>query len=137
MLPFVEFLEEIERSNQTVVIGGAEVERLVKRFGNQVHEMGIWNHATDGSIEIPIMNITEAVQSLDSRTLAEAIAQLKTPEDLNGLLNHSPAAKQLIETLSKVRLRQFERKVERYQNTNDPAEIERLRHDISQELFGA
>ena len=137
MLPFIEFLEEIERSNRTVVMDSAEVERLVKRFGNQVHGMGIWNHATDGSIEIPMSNITEAVQTLDNRMLTEAIAQLKTPEDLTGLLNHSPAAEQLIEALSRMRLRQFERKVERYQDTNDPAEVERLRHEISQELFGA
>jgi predicted regulator of amino acid metabolism with ACT domain len=137
MLPFVEFLEEIERSNRTVVIGSAEVERLVRIFGNHVHSMGVWNHATDGSIEIPMSNITEAVQTLDNRTLTQAIAQLKTSEDLTGLLNDSPAAQQLIETLSKMRLRQFELKVQRYQNADDPAEVERLRCDISQELFGA
>src|SRR3982750_597080 len=99
MLPFLKFLEEIESSNRTVVIDGAEVERLVKHFGNQVHGIGIWNHATDGSIEIPMSNIMEAVQALDNRTFTEAVTQLKIPEHLTNLLSHSSAAKQFIETL--------------------------------------
>jgi hypothetical protein len=137
MLPFFDFLEEIERSNQTVVISGTEVERLVKRFGNEVHGIGIWNHATDGSIEIPMSNVIEAVRTFDNRTITEAISQFKTADHLTGLLNSSPAAKQLMEALSQMRLRQFERKVELYQDTHDPVEVERLRHEISRELFGA
>ena len=66
-----------------------------------------------------------------------AVTQLKIPEHLTNLLSHSSAAKQFIETLAEIRLQQFERKVERYQETNDPTEAERLRHEISQELFGA
>jgi hypothetical protein len=48
----------------------------------------------------------------------------------------SSAAKQLIEALSRTYLQQFQRKVERYQDSTDPAEVERLRNEMSCELFG-
>jgi hypothetical protein len=133
---FIQFLEEIERNHQTVIIEGAEVERLVENFGPEVRGMGVWNHASDGSLEIPMSNITDAVGRLDDQVLAEAVTQLKTPEHFTDLLNTSSAAKQLIEALSKTYLQQFQRKVERYQNSTDPAEVERLRNEMSRELFG-
>jgi hypothetical protein len=135
-MTFIQFLEEIEHNHQTVVIEGAEVERLVESFGPEVRGMGIWNHATDGSLEIPMSNITDAVRRLDDRVLAEALTQLKAPEHFTDLLNTSSAAKQLIEALSKTHLQQFQRKVERYQDSSDPAEVERLRSEMSRELFG-
>jgi hypothetical protein len=81
-------------------------------------------------------NITDAVRRLDDQVLAEAVTQLKAPERLTDILNTSSAAKQLIEALSKAHLQQFQRKVERYQDSNDPADVERLRDEISRELFG-
>lgn len=48
MLSLIPFLEEIEQSNQMVVLPSAEVERLVGRFGPRVRSMGIWNKTTDG-----------------------------------------------------------------------------------------
>ena len=137
MLQFIQFLEEIERNNRTVVIEGADVERLVKRFGSEVRGMGVWNHTRDGSLEIPMANIMEAVQELDDQVLTNAVQELKTPESLTDLLNSSSAAKQLIQALSKLRLQQFQRKVEEFQTLNNPAEVERLRREISRELFGA
>ncbi len=136
MLPFIEFLEEIERNNRVVVIESAEVERLVERFGTQVRNMGVWNHVTDGSVEISMSNIMEAVQSLDNEGLTAAVKQLSTTECLTGFLNSSSAAKQLIEALSNIRLQQFKSKVEQYQKANNSAESERLGREISQELFG-
>lgn len=136
MITFIQFLEEIERNHQTVVIGGAEVERLVESFGPEVRGMGVWNHGTDGSLEIPMSNITDAVRRLDDQLIAEAVTQLKTPEHFTDLLNASSAAKQLIEALSKAHLQQFQRKAERYQDSTDPAEVERLRNEMSRELFG-
>ncbi|HXB67567.1 MAG TPA: hypothetical protein VNY05_04955 [Candidatus Acidoferrales bacterium] len=136
MITFIQFLEEIERNHQTVVIEGAEVERLVESFGPEVRGIGVWNHGTDGSLEIPMSNITDAVRRLDDQVLAEAVTQLKAPERLTDILNTSSAAKQLIEALSKAHLQQFQRKVERYQDSNDPADVERLRDEISRELFG-
>jgi hypothetical protein len=119
-----------------VVIEGAEVEKLVESFGPDVRGMGVWNHATDGSLEIPMSNITDAVMRLDDQVLADAVTQLKTPEHLKDLLNTSSAAKRLIEALSETHLQRFQRKVERYQDSADPSEVERLRDEISRELFG-
>jgi hypothetical protein len=76
--------------------------------------MGVWNHATDGSLEIRMGNIIDAAGRLDDQILAEAVTQLKTLEHFTDLLNTSSAAKQLIEALSKTHLQQFQRKVERY-----------------------
>jgi hypothetical protein len=53
------------------------------------------------------------------------------------MLTRSSAAGQLIEALSKLYLQQFQRRVERYQEASDPIEAERLRREISHELFGA
>jgi len=137
MLTLVQFLEELKQNKQTVVIPGEEVERFVDRFGSSVRGMGFWNKSGDGSVEIPMSNITEAALKLDNRVLTEAIEQLKSPQQFTDMLNSSSAASQLIETLSKLYLQQFQQRVERFQDANDPAEIERLRREISQDLFGA
>ena len=135
-MTFVQFLEELERSKQLVVILGEEVERLAERFGSSVRAMGFWNKTGDGSIEIPMGSITEVVQTLGNRALAEAVEELKSPDQFAGMLSSSSAAGQLIEELAKLHLRQFQRRVERYQDSSDPAEVEQLRLDISRELFG-
>jgi hypothetical protein len=44
---------------------------------------------------------------------------------------------QLIDALAKLYLQQFEHRVDRYQESNDPSEVKWLRQEISQELFGA
>lgn len=45
MLTFIQLLEELEASNQSVQIPADEVERLVSRFGAKVRAMGSWNQA--------------------------------------------------------------------------------------------
>jgi predicted regulator of amino acid metabolism with ACT domain len=137
MLTLIEFLEELNQNKQTVVIPADEVERLAQRFGAGVRGMGFWNKAGDGCVEIPMSNIAEAALTLDNRALTEAIEQLRSPEQFTDMLNSLSAASQLIEALSKLYLQQFQRRVERFQDSNDPAEVERLRQKISQELFGA
>jgi len=137
MMTLIEFLEELNQNKQTVVIPGDEVERLADRFGAGVRGMGFWNKAGDGCVEIPMSNIAEAALNLDNRALTEAIEQLKSPEQFTDMLNSSSAASQLIEALCRLYLQQFQGRVERFQDSNDPAEVERLRHRISRELFGA
>jgi hypothetical protein len=95
-----------------------------------------WVFGTKLVVEIPMGNIIEAVSTLDNRVLAEAVEQLKSPEQFTDMLNKSSAADQLIEALSRLNLQQFQRRVERYQESSDPAEVERLRSEISRELFG-
>jgi hypothetical protein len=137
MTTFLQFLEELEQNRLRVVIPSEEVERLAERFGSAVWSMGWCNKGGDGSLEIPMGNIAEAAKALDNRVLREAVEQLKSPEQFTDMLTRSSAAGQLIEALSKLYLQQFERRVERYQNASDPTEAERLRREISQELFGA
>jgi hypothetical protein len=137
MTTFLQFLEELEQNRLRVILPGEEVERLAERFGSAVRSMGWWNKGGDGSLEIPMANITEAARVLDNRVLREAVEQLKSPGQFTDMLTRSSAAGQLIEALSKLYLQQFQRRVERYQDASDPTEAERLRREISQELFGA
>jgi hypothetical protein len=135
MLSLIEFLEEIERHAPSVVLPAPEVERLVQRFGPWVRSMGMWHKTTDCSVEIPIGNIAEAVKTMGNRALADAVAQLRSPEQFAAVLDGSSAAGRLIETLAEIRHRQFQEKVERFQDSNDPAEVEDLWKQISRELF--
>jgi len=136
MLSLIPFLEEIEQGNQMVVLPAAEVERLVRRFGPRVRSMGVWNKTSDGSVEIPISNIAEAVKRLENQALTEAVAQLKSSGQFADVLSESSAAGRLIEGLASLQETQFKQKVERYQASGDPSEVERLRNEISRELFG-
>jgi len=136
MLSLIPFLEEIEQGNQMVVLPAAEVERLVRRFGPRVRSMGVWNKTSDGSVEIPISNIAEAVKRLENQALTEAVAQLKSSGQFADVLSESSAAGRLIEALASLQETQFKQKVERYQASGDPSEVERLRNEISRELFG-
>lgn len=137
MLTLIEFLEELERSNLAIALPAEEVERLAARFGSQVRSMGRWNHTTDGSVEIPIANITEAVQSLEGHILREAVLELKTPEQFTDLLRSTSAAGQLIEALSRLYLGKFQEKVIRFQESKDAAEANRLGQEVLSTLFGS
>jgi hypothetical protein len=137
VLTFIEFPEELERSHQTIVLPAEEVERLVARFGPSVRQIGVWHHATDGSLELPAANIAEAAASIGNSVLSEAVRQLKNPEDFAGMLNRSCAAARLIEELGRLHVAQFEEKVRRYQDAKEPAEVQKLASEISAELFGA
>ena len=136
MLSLIEFLEEIERHGPSVVIPAPEVERLAERFGPAVWNMGMWNKITDGSVEIPIGNIAEAVKTIGNRALADAVAQLRSAGQFAAVLGDSSAAGRLIETLAGIHQRQFEQKVDRFQESSDSAEVENLRNQITRELFG-
>ena len=136
MLNFIEFLEDLERGHQTIKIPRAQVEDLVARFGSGVRQMGIWHHTADGSLEVSVANIAEASRSLGHSVLAEAVEQLKSPEEFTSMLNQSCAAVRLMAELGRLHLAQFEQKVRRYQDTKDPSEVQKLASEISRELFG-
>ncbi len=119
-----------------VVLPAEEVERLVGRFGHRVRSMGVWNKSSDGSVEIPISNIAEAVKTLDNQALTEAVEQLRSSHQFAEVLSESSAAYRLIQAVSNLQHKQFEQKVERYQSSTDSSEVQRLRNEISRELFG-
>jgi hypothetical protein len=135
MTTFISFLEELAQSHRTVVLPAAELERLVLRFGPAVRSMGFWDKAGGGSVEIPMNNITEAALDLDDQTLAEAVSQLKSPDQFAGVLEHG-SAKRLIDALAALYLRRFQDRVRRFQDASD-AGAGQLWSGISRELFGA
>jgi hypothetical protein len=136
MTTLIDFLQEIEQSRQTVVLPAAEVERLAKRFGPSVLSMGFWNKSGDGSVEIPMNNVTEAARALDNGSLGQTVAELKSSGDFAGMMDHTLAGR-LIEKLASLYLRQFQDRVERFQESSDPREADRMWGEISRELFGA
>ena len=134
MTTFISFLEELEHSHQTVELPAVEVERLVSLFGSTVRSMGFRN--LQGSVEIPMGNITEAVRMLNDSNLSDAVSQLKSPESFADALDRRSASR-LIEMLAKLWLDQFQNRVRRFQDSHDPAEADRLWGDITHDLFGA
>ena len=135
MLTFVEFLEEIARSNQTITVPPEEVNRLARRFGDRVREMGQWN-TSDGTLEIPVSAVVEGVRQAGSQTLAEAVHELKAkPEEFVQMLESSSAAI-LIEKISEVNRKRFQDLMTGLQHSNDPAEIKKLKEEIDVAIFG-
>jgi hypothetical protein len=142
MTTLIDFLQEMEQSRQAVVLPAEEVERLVKVFGPSVRSMGFWNKSGDGSVEIPMNNVTEAARALghvhgeNRASLAQVVSQLKSSGELANVVDHTLASR-FIETLSSLYLRQFQDRVERFQKAGDPAETDGLWNGIARDLFGA
>ena len=112
----------------------AEVDSLVRRFGNRVRQMGRWNASSDGSLSIPIAVIREAARELDSQSLLDAVTEIKT-ESLSQLL-HSSAAVLLIDKIRAAYDRYFRQIMDHYQNVTGPADTARLRDRLVREVFG-
>jgi hypothetical protein len=136
MTTLIDFLQEMEQSHQTVVLPAEEVERLAKLFGPSVRSMGFWDKSGNGSVEIPMNNVTEAARALDNGSLARAVAELKSSGDFAGMMDHSLAGR-LIERLASLYLPQFQDRVERFQESTNPSEADHRWGEISRELFGA
>jgi hypothetical protein len=65
-----------------IVIPEDELRHLEKRFGPDVREMGTWN--TDGSFgfcAVPIWAVENAVATVGSPNLAEALERLKNADE--------------------------------------------------------
>lgn len=132
---FLQFLEEMATSNQTLTIAAGELNGLVRRFGDTVRKMGQWN-TSDGSLEVPISVVAEAARQVGSETLSQAVEELKkNPEDFVTML-HSSSAAVLIEKISQISQRQFRDLMTQLQRSDDPAEIDRLKREIDQAIFG-
>jgi len=123
-LAFIQFLTHLEQSQQTAIIAGPEVERLAQRFGSKVRGKGFWNGTGDGSVEVPMGNITQAAKRLGNRALTEAVEQLRSPGQFTDMLSMSSAAGQLIEALHDLYLEQFQQRVQRYQDSDDAGETQ-------------
>ena len=133
-MTFLQFLEEMATSSQTLTISAGEVDRLVRRFGDIVRKMGQWN-SSDGSLEIPISVVVEAARQVGSGTLSQAVEELKHPEDFVAML-HSSSAAVLIEKVALISQKQFRDLLTQLQQGGDPAEVERLKREVDQAIFG-
>lgn len=133
-MTFLQFLEEMATSSQTLTVSADEVDRLVRKFGDRVRKMGQWN-SSDGSLEIPIGAVAEAARQVGSGTLTQAVEELKNPEDFVTML-HSSSAAVLIEKIAQISQKHFRDLLTQLQQSGDPAEIERLKKEVDQAIFG-
>jgi hypothetical protein len=128
MLTFIQFLEELSKDSAT--LSPAEVERMRNRFGDKVLQMG--HLADDGSMSIAVESIVEAVQSLGSRKLNEAVENLKSDEMVSML----ESAETLVDQVAEVEKRKLERMVERFQSEPDDAKAHGQWKEIEKMVFG-
>ena len=142
MTTLIDFLQEMEQSRQAVTLPAEEVERLTSLFGPSVRSIGFWNKLGDGSVEIPMNNVTEAARALghvpgeDSADLTQIVSQLKSSGELSGTMDHTLASR-FIETLASLYLSQFQERVQQFQEAGGVAEADRLWNGIARDLFGA
>jgi hypothetical protein len=131
---FIELLEEIADAKPVISIPSDDVERLARRFGARARQMGRWNVSTDGSLDIPIAVIREAAIELGSRTVHEALREIKT--DSFAELFESSAAVLLIDKITEAYEGHLRQIMNRYQSATSHAEEAQLRHQLVREVFG-
>jgi hypothetical protein len=134
ILTLIQLLEELADTERTITIPSNEVDRLVERFGDTVRRMGRWNASGDGSLEIPVCVIREAVTQLGTHSLAEAVRELKA-EQFTQMLDATSAAS-LIEKVTEAHNRHFRALMTSYQSASNRDEVTRLRDELVRELFG-
>jgi len=122
MLTFVQFLEEL--TQEEVVLNPAEVQRLVERYGPKTLQMG--NLQEDGSLTVPVDCIVEAVQSLGSRALTEAIEGLRT-EHVVPMLESIDS---LVDRVAEARKRKLSKLIDEFQTTPDESEAKKQWSEI-------
>jgi hypothetical protein len=128
MLTFIQFLEEL--SKDSVTLSPAEVERMRSRFGDKALQMG---HLDEyGSLSVSVDSIVEAVHSLGTQKLNEAVENLKSEEMVSML----ESAETLVERVAEVERRKLERMVEKFQAERDDAKAHRQWKQIEKMVFG-
>jgi hypothetical protein len=128
MLTFIQFLEDL--SKDSVLLSPADVERMRNRFGDKVLQMGHLDE--NGSMSISVDSIVEAVRSLGSQKLNEALENFKSEEMVSML----ESAEALVERVAEVEKRKLERRVEKFQSEPDDAKAHRQWKDIEKMVFG-
>jgi hypothetical protein len=128
MLAFVQFLEEL--STDYVTITPAEVRRMTGRFGEKILQMG--RLEDDGSMSIPVDSIVEAVQSLGSQRLNEALENLKSDQMMSML----ESAEALVERIADVQRRKLGQMVDDFQREPNGAKAHRQWKEIEKTVFG-
>ena len=128
MLTFIQFLEELSKDH--VTLSPLEVRRMRDRFGDRVLQMGRLDE--DGSMSIEMDSIVEAVQSLGSRKLNEAVENLKSEEMFSML----ESAETLVERVAGAQRRRLEQMIEKFQSEPDTAKAHRQWKQVEKMIFG-
>ena len=128
MLTFIELLEEL--SNDHVTLNPAEVRRMRDRFGDKALQMG--NLEEDGSLSIPVDSMVEAVQSIGSKKLNEAVEKQKSEE----MLAMFESAETLVERVAEAQKRKLEQMVAQLQSEPDSAKSHQRWKQIEKLVFG-
>jgi formate dehydrogenase maturation protein FdhE len=128
MLTFIQFLEELSKDH--VTLSPAEVQRMRDRFGDKALQMG--HLQEDGSMSIPVDSIVEAVQSLGSQKLNEAVENLKN-EEMVAMLE---SAETLVERVAEAQKRKLAQMVDRFQSEPDADKAHQQWKQIEKMIFG-
>src|SRR5437870_433398 len=128
MLTFIQFLEELSKDH--VTLNAAEVQRMRDRFGDKTLQMG--HLEQDGSMSIPVDSIVEAVQSLGSQKLNEALENLKS-EQMVAMLE---SAETLVERVAEAQKRKLEQMIEKFQSEPDAVKAHQEWKQIEKIIFG-
>ena len=127
MLTFKQFINELARED--ITISSIDVERMRKRFGDKVLQMGHLNQ--DGSMNIPVDCIVEAARSLEAHTLTEA-AEIINNEHMVSMLQ---SVESLVERVGEAKERKLRQMIRNFQES-DPGTSHRQWNQIEKEVFG-
>lgn len=128
MLSFIQFLEELSKDH--ITLSPAEVQRMRDRFGDMALQMGHLDE--DGGLSIPVDSIVEAVQSLGSRKLSEAVESLKGEQMVSML----ESAEALVERVGEIQRRKLEQMVGKFQSEPDEVKAHQQWKQIEKMIFG-
>jgi hypothetical protein len=128
MLTFIQFLEELSKDHVTLT--PEEARRMRDRFGDKVLQMG--HLQEDGSLSVPVDSIMEAVQSVGSQKLNEAVESLKS-EEMVAILE---SAETLVERVAEAQKRKLEQLVEKFQSEPNAVKAHQQWKQIEKMIFG-
>ena len=128
MLTFTQLLEEL--AQKEITLHAAEVQRMKDRFGDKTLQMG--HLQEDGSMTIPVDCVLEAVQSIGSQTLSEAVETLKDEQMVSML----ESAESLVERVGQARERRLREMIGTFQSESDDTKAHQHWKRIEKEVFG-
>ena len=128
MLSFIQFIAELAKDH--VVLSPAEVQGMRDRFGDKTLQMG--HLEEDGSMSVAVESIVEAVRTLGSREINEAVESLRN-EEMVSLLN---SAETLVQRVGEAERRRLDHMVEKFQTERDAAKAHQQWKAIEKMVFG-
>lgn len=128
MLSFVQFLEELSKDH--ITLSPAEVQRMRDRFGDKALQVGHLDE--NGAMSISVDSIVEAVRSLGSQELNEAVESLKSEQMVSML----KSGETLVERVGQIEKQKLEQMVREFQSEPDGSRAHRQWKEIEKMIFG-